>query len=472
MEGKSALLTGSQLAEIALGSLPFSPLEGQAMAIYKMAEYVVAGMWRDVFVLNGYAGTGKTSVIAALIKALSHCKIKSVVLAPTGRAAKVAGGMSQKAASTIHRRIYHVETTSTGMTVKLSANRDQNTVFIVDEASLITDNSRGSLLRDLIRYVYSGQGCKMILVGDTAQLPPVGQSDSPAMNLERLRQLGLAPFHHTLDMPVRQAAESGILFNATIVRHILERLLTGETSGIVEGQLPLELTGFPDIRAVSSVDLADELSSSWSTVGPEETLIVTRSNGRANRFNQAIRNTVMYAEEPLQQGDRLVIAKNDYYWGRHNKMKTFLANGETVKVNWVGRPEKMFGRWFVDTELELSDGLQLSAKVMLRSLMAEGPAIPRAEMEQFFQHVINEEEGEGPTEKIMAAMENPYYNALQAKYAYCVTCHKAQGGQWRHVYIDMGGIPSDAMGTDFYRWLYTALTRATEKVFLLGVREC
>lgn len=471
MEGNSALLTGSQLAGIAIGALPFSPLEGQAMAIYKMADYVTSGMWRDIFVLNGYAGTGKTSVIAALIKALSHFKIKSVVLAPTGRAAKVAGAMAQKPASTIHRRIYHMETSNGQMRVRLSANRDQNTVFIVDEASLITDSSRVSLLRDLIRFVYSGQGCRMILVGDTAQLPPVGQSDSPAMNLERLRQLGLAPFPHTLDVPVRQAAESGILYNATIVRQLLERLQNGETTGIGVGQLPLKLEGFPDIRAVSSIDLADELSSSWSTVGPEETLIVTRSNGRANRFNQAIRNMVMYAEEPLQQGDRLVIAKNDYYWGRKNRMKTFLANGETVTVKWVGRPEKMFGRWFVDTELALADGQEMSAKIMLRSLMAEGPAIPRAEMEQLLQIVINEEEGIGPTEKIMAAMENPYYNAIQAKYAYCVTCHKAQGGQWRHVYIDMGSIPAEAMGIDFYRWLYTALTRATEKVFILGVRE-
>ncbi|MDE6510952.1 MAG: AAA family ATPase, partial [Muribaculaceae bacterium] len=358
------MLTGSQLAEMAMAALPFSPLEGQALAIYKMAEYVVAGMWRDVFVLNGYAGTGKTSVIAALIKALAHCRIKTVVLAPTGRAAKVAGGMAGKAASTIHRRIYHVETANGQMNVRLSANRDQNTVFIVDEASLITDSSRGSLLRDLIKYVYSGQGCRMILVGDTAQLPPVGQSDSPAMNLERLKQLGLAPFPHTLDVPVRQAAESGILYNATIVRQILERLQNGLPSGIGDAQLPLKLEGFADIKGVSSMDLADELSTSWSTVGPEETLIVTRSNGRANRFNQSIRNMVMYAEEPLQQGDRLVIAKNDYYWGRQNKMKTFLANGETVTVRWVGRPEKVYGRWFADTELELAAGQTMSAKVM------------------------------------------------------------------------------------------------------------
>lgn len=470
MEQSSPLLTGAYLAQLAVASLPFRPLQGQGEAIYKMAEYVVSGMWRDVFVLNGYAGTGKTSVVAALIRAMRHLKMKTVLLAPTGRAAKVAAAMADGHSSTIHRRIYHTESGEPGAPVRLSPNRDQNTVFIVDEASLITDNPRGSLLRDLVRHVYSGQGCRLILVGDTAQLPPVGQSDSPAMNLERLKEIGLAPFTHTLDVPVRQAEESGILFNATIVRQILFRLLRGEESGVPPGQLPLSLDGFPDIRAVSSADLADELSTSWSTVGPEETLIITRSNGRANRFNQAIRNQVMYAEGPLQQGDRLVVSKNDYYWGKVNKLKTFLANGETVTVKWVGRPEKAYGRWFVDTELELpADGTSLSAKLMLRSLMAEGPSIPRDEMQRFFEVVLSGQEGAGTTEKIMAAMENPYYNALQAKYAYCVTCHKAQGGQWKHVYIDMGGIPEDAMGSDFYRWLYTALTRASEKVFLLGV---
>lgn len=471
MDNSGPLLSGAQLASAAMAALPFSPLEGQAAALYKMAHYIIDGLWRDVFVLNGYAGTGKTSVVAALIRALSGFKIKSVVLAPTGRAAKVAGNMAGRQASTIHRRIYHPETTTGGEThIRLSGNRDQNTVFIVDEASLITDSERGSLLRDLIKYVYSGQGCKMILVGDTAQLPPVGQTDSPAMNPDRLRQLGLAPFAHTLDVPVRQAAESGILYNATLVRGYLSRLLNCETTGLAPGELPLKLNNFPDIRSVSSYDLADELSTSWSSVGIEETLIVTRSNGRANRFNQAIRNMVMYAEEPLQQGDRLVVAKNDYYWGRINKLKTFLANGETVCVKWVGKPEKAFGRWFVDTELTLTDGTELAAKIMLKSLMAEGPAIARQEMDRFLELVITGSEGQGPTEKVMAALESPYYNALQVKYAYCVTCHKAQGGQWKHVYIDMGGIPADAMGTDFYRWLYTAITRATEKVYILGTR--
>lgn len=471
MDDNSALLTGTQLGRMAIDALPFPPLEGQAIAIYKMAEFIISGLWRDVFVLNGYAGTGKTSVVGALIKALGRCRIKTVVLAPTGRAAKISGAMAGQQASTIHRRIYHAEISGSNTTIKLSGNQSQNTIFIIDEASMITDGKNGSLLQDLVKYVYSGQGCKMILVGDMAQLPPVGQSDSPAMNLERLRQIGLAPFSHTLSIPVRQAAESGILFNATVVRQMLDRLLAGEALNMQTGQLPLKLSGFPDIKAVGSMDLADELSTSWSTVGVEDTLIITRSNLRANRFNRAIRNMVMYAEEPLQQGDRLIIAKNDYYWGRVNKMKTFLANGETVTVKWVGKPEKAYGRWFVDTELTLADGSSMSAKIMLKSLMTEGPAIPRLEMQHFFEIVLSAEEGAGPTEKIMGAMENPYYNALQVKYAYCVTCHKAQGGQWRHVYIDMGGIPADAMGIDFMRWLYTAITRSSEKVFILGTRN-
>ena len=222
------------------------------------------------------------------------------------------------------------------------------------------------------------------------------------------------------------------------------------------------------MTVVSSSERADFLSDSWSQVGQEETLIVTRSNKRANNFNRAIRNMVMYAEEPLQQGDRIVISKNDYYWSRVNKLSNFIANGETALVTWVGKTEKAYGRWYVDVELELPDvDTPVAAKIMLRSLVAEGPSVPREEMERLYNRVMAEYEGE-ISHKIKGALEDPYYNALQAKYAYCITCHKAQGGQWRHVYIDMGMIAPDAIGADFYRWLYTALTRATERVFLIN----
>ncbi len=447
-----------------LSNLPFTPNQGQLELIHALAAFVSSRGPRDVFVLNGYAGTGKTSVVGALVKAMRQLNKPVIILAPTGRAAKVAASLSDDRASTIHKRIFRGNSTDPSNTsFFLAENRDANSTFIIDEASLITDapDFNASLLLQLTRHVYSAPGCGMILVGDLAQLPPVGQSDSPAMNPERLRAIGLNPITYTLSLPVRQASDSGILYNATIVRQFLFSDLSPE-------KFRLKTAGFPDISVVSSQELADTLSDSWGLVGKEETLIVTRSNKRANNFNQAIRNLVMYAEEPLQQGDRIVIAKNDYYWSRVNKLKNFIANGETAEVTWVGKTEKAYGRWFVETELQLPDVEQpVAAKIMLRSLVTEGPNIPRLEMEKFYNRVIAEYEG-SITQKMKGAMEDPFYNALQVKYAYCITCHKAQGGQWKHVYIDMGTIAPDAIGPDFYRWLYTAITRATERVFLIN----
>ena len=323
------------------------------------------------------------------------------------------------------------------------------------------DSSGRSLLFHLARYVYSCPGCRMILVGDEAQLPPVGQTSSMAMNFERLRQMGLNPTGHSLDMPVRQAAMSGIIHNATYMRQKLFYPVSDAPDAIFVKE-------FPDVVAISSEDLAESLATSHALVGEDETLIITRSNKRANNFNRAIRNIVMYAEEPLERGDRVVISKNDYYWGKQNNLDGFIANGETAEVTWVGKTEKAYGRYFTDVELRfVSDGRIVGAKAMLRSLVCEGPSIPRAEMERFYARVMEAYEGE-LSKKIKGALEDPFYNALQMKYAYCVTCHKAQGGQWKHVYIDMGGIAPDAMTEDFYRWLYTAVTRATEKVFFIN----
>ncbi|MDE7159866.1 MAG: AAA family ATPase [Muribaculaceae bacterium] len=478
--------------------LPFAPLpiqEGLIMALGCFAEDADP---RGVFILNGYAGTGKTSIVGAFVKALESLGRKTVVLAPTGRAAKVAGGMSGGKSSTIHRRIYHPQAGAApgSETICLSPNRDKDTLFIVDEASLVTGGSGRGLLENLVRHVYSAPGCRMLLVGDTAQLPPVGQEDSPAMKEETLRRLGLAPVTYTLDIPVRQEGGSGILYNATTVRHALFKAmekpaasplpsiftsgvfvnapvlpkLPGLTAqGVAKPEVPpLKVSGFDDIRAVNGYELPDRLSTSWSEVGPEETIIITRSNKRANDYNMAIRNQVMYAEEPLQQGDRIVIAKNDYYWSAANKLRTFIANGDVARVEWVGRVEKMYGRYFVDVELRLiQGGERVSAKLMLRSLTTEGPSIPKAEMDRFFTHVMAEQGG-GEHERIMAASQDPYYNALQAKYAYCVTCHKAQGGQWRHVYIDMAGLRKENLDISYLRWLYTALTRGVERVWLIN----
>ena len=445
--------------------LDYEPLRGQILLVNALAAFTANRGPRDIFVINGYAGTGKTSVVGAYVQALQESGINVVVLAPTGRAAKVASQFAHIPASTIHKRIYRADTNAPGARYFQMPNLDKNTIFIADEASLITDNHNESLLTNLVRHVYTGENCNLILVGDTAQLPPVGQAESPAMNKQRLIQMGLNPFLFNLDQPVRQRKNSGILKVANDIRLAGEFLEEGGASK----PPTLKISKFDDIGAISSSELMDELSTSWNEVGIEETLIITRSNKRANGYNQAIRNQVMFAESPLESGDRLVISKNDYFWSKQNKLPQFLANGETAIVEWLGKTEKMYGRYFTEAELLLpSDGSRFTAKIHLRSLISDGPAIPEEEMRRLYNRVLAEQEGDSVSAKIKAASADPWYNSLQAKYGYCVTCHKAQGGQWKHVYIDMAGIDTENLTTDFYRWLYTALTRATEKVFLIN----
>lgn len=456
-------INAPQLADDIISQLPFTPNELQLKLIAAISDFMASSDTRGIFLLNGYAGSGKTSIMGALIKALKNLKIKTATLAPTGRAAKVAANFSAGKSSTIHRRIFRPESDAPGSGYIPAPNNSRDTLFIVDEASLIQDSpSKGnSLLWQLLRYVYSAPGNKAIFVGDVAQLPPIGMEGAPAMNIERLSQIGLTPTSFTLDLPMRQAESGGILHNATNVRQLIFAPIAGMQAEIVT-------RGYEDVQVISSMELADCLSDSWAQVGVENSIIITRSNSRANRYNMAIRNMVMMAEEPLQQGDRLVIAKNDYFWSKINKLDTFIANGDMAEVKWVGKTEKMYGRFFTEVELQLQTSpTPISAKIMLRSLMCDGPAIPRAEMDKFYTHVLAEYEGE-LSEKIKGTMEDEYYNALQAKYGYCITCHKAQGGQWKHVYIDMSGIDPAALDETFYRWLYTAITRATEKVFFIN----
>lgn len=455
------------MVEKIFDKLDYEPLRGQILLVNALAAFTENRSPRDVFVLNGYAGTGKTSIIGAYVKVLREMNRNVVVLAPTGRAAKVASTFAGSPASTIHKRIFRADSVAPGGRYFPIPNLDKDTVFIADEASLITDNpyTGESLLRSLINHVYSGERCNLILVGDTAQLPPVGQSESPAMNPDRLRVIGLEPFTFTLDQPVRQRHESGILKIADHIRKC------GQDCPADKPADPptLKISGFDDIKAISSADLIDELTTSWNEVGIEETLIITRSNKRANLINQSIRNQVMMAETPLERGDRLVISKNDYFWSKQNKLPQFLANGETVIVDWVGKTEKMYGRYFTDVDLTLpSTGEQLSAKVHLRSLVAEGPSLPDEEMHRLYNRILADMEGDSLSEKIKKTAADPWFNSLQAKYGYCVTCHKAQGGQWKHIYIDLSNIDTSTLTRDFFRWLYTALTRATEKVYLVN----
>ena len=447
-----------------LGHLPFVPNTEQLGLIHSLAFFLDQRGPGDVFVLNGYAGTGKTSIMGALVKTLKEIKRKIIVMAPTGRAAKVASNLSSNGASTIHKKLFRGNSLDpNNSTFFLAQNTENDTLFIVDEASLITDGNslNNSLLQQLVRYVYSGIGCSMILIGDSAQLPPVGQQSSHAMEEHRLRQLGLNPILYTLQEPARQAAESGILYNATNIRKFL-------LGNISIAKFSIYNKGFDDIRLVDPAEMLDELSSSWAKVGKEETIVITRSNYRANMINNTIRRYLLDAEGPLMKGERLVISKNDYFWSKINKLKSFLANGEIVEIIGLGSKTKKYGRWFAETELQIPGQEEtFKAQIMLRSLVAEGPQIPREEMERFYNRVLASSEGE-LSFKIKAALEDPYYNSLQVKYGYCLTCHKAQGGQWKHVYIDLGGLKSDFSESDFFRWLYTAVTRASERLYFIN----
>lgn len=454
----------STTRSLILYHLPFVPNTEQMALVHTLAYFLDQRSSNEVFVLNGYAGTGKTSIMGALVKALADLKKKTVVLAPTGRAAKVAANLAFGKASTIHKRLFRGNSADPyNSNFFLSQNPDSDTVFIIDEASLITDGNsfNNSLLAQLIRYVYSGAGCSMILVGDSAQLPPVGQTASHAMEPERLKQLGLNPIYFNLKQAARQAQDSGILYNATIVRQFLLEEKPIESFYLSQKK-------FTDVRMVEPGEFLDELSSSWAKVGKDDSVVITRSNFRSNMINNTIRRHLLDAESPLMAGERIVISKNDYYWSKENKLKNFLANGEIIEILRVGAKTKKYGRWFAEIEFQVP-GINevISAQIMLRSLVADGPQIPREEMERFFNRVLAAAEGETSV-KIKAALEDPFYNALQVKYGYCLTCHKAQGGQWKHVFIDLGGLPPDFSQSDFYRWLYTAITRASQRIYFVN----
>lgn len=447
--------------------LPFVPLPEQTSVIENLCDFITNRNAKDIFLLKGFAGTGKTSLTGAFVRALKKHEINCVLLAPTGRAAKVFSNFAGSQASTIHKRIYRGNGDDFS-SYFLAQNKDKDTIFIVDEASMIGDeNDSYSLLDSLIHHVYSSQGCSMIIIGDTAQLPPVGQTDSPAMNEDRLRQAGLQPITAVLSKPVRQAATSGILHNATRIRLLLEKGYD---------KLPsLRTSPFSDIEPLSSEFFLETLSDSYSRVGLDETIVITRSNRMATEINRAIRARIMYAETELQRDDRLVISKNNYYWNKENKEPGFIANGEIATVDWFGNTEKKYGYNFTEAELHFNGKeAPITAKIFLDNLLSDKPALTIAEQKDLLRHIMQTDYPDSTTNADTMSAElrtinsNPYYNALQVKYAYALTCHKAQGGQWKHVYIDVSYINPELNLTDFFRWLYTAITRATEKVYLIN----
>ena len=465
----------------------FPPTPEQAQALDVFVQFMTDSNPHAVMILRGSAGTGKTSLSGAIVRTLRAVRQKVMLLAPTGRAAKVFSLNSGMPAYTIHRRIYR-EKAFAGVDGQFNLNDNlyTDTLFMVDEASMIanlglggTTFGSGCLLDDLVHFVYQGHNDRLLLIGDKAQLPPVGEEESPALSAAMLQGYGLSVYECDLNEVVRQSQQSGILFNATRIRQMI-------THDDIT-QLPkIRFSGFSDIREMPGAELIEALGDSYHHVGLDDTIVVTRSNKRANIFNQGIRNMVLDREEELESGDMLMIVKNNYYWMEEerkkikeseerrvqsNEIPAFLANGDRAKVIKVSRRIDLYGFHFATLLLKFPDydNYELEATVLLDTLTSEAPALTHDQQEQLF-HKIEEDYQDIPlkADRMKAIRQDPYFNALQVKFAYAVTCHKAQGGQWSHVYVDQGYMTDEMLTPDYIHWLYTAFTRATEMLYLVN----
>ncbi len=471
-------MIGDELTYRIHSALGMPPTEEQARAIGVFSRFMTDRGDRVAMIMRGSAGTGKTTLAGAMVRALAGLGLKMVLMAPTGRAAKVFSLNAGHQAFTIHRRIYRQRTAGDLSAFNVGVNLSADTLFIVDEASMVANGGAastvfgsGRLLDDMIEYVYSGRNCRMMLIGDSAQLPPVGEEESPALQADVLRCYGLDVYETDLTEVLRQAGESGILYNATVIRSMITR---DELT-----RLPLiRLHGFADIHVVPGDELIESLATSYSSVGQDETMVITRSNKRANIYNRGIRAMVLGREEELSTGDMLMIVKNKYlnlnedssFFTLHSSFN-YIANGDRARVYRVRNVHEMHGFRFAEVTLQFPDydDYELTDTVILDTLASEAPALTREQSEHLYAAVA-EDYADIPrkADRLKAMKEDRYYNALQIKYAYAVTCHKAQGGQWAHIYLDQGYMTDDMLTPDYIHWLYTAFTRATEKLFLVN----
>ena len=469
-------------------NFPYQPTPEQEIAVKSLSEFLLSPRSEVVFMLRGYAGTGKTSLVGALVRTLDKLQQKSVLLAPTGRAAKVFSAYAGHPAFTIHKKIYRQQSFSNELSnFSVNDNLTTHTLYIVDEASMIsnlglggTTFGSGCLLDDLVHFVYQGHNDRLMLIGDKAQLPPIGEEESPALHAAMLEGYGLSVYECDLNEVLRQSEQSGILYNATMIRQMI-------THDDIT-QLPkIHFSGFQDIQLMPGAELIEALADSYHHVGLDDTIVVTRSNKRANIFNQGIRNMVLDRDEELSQGDILMIVKNNYYWMEEERKKVseerrvkseelpaFLANGDRAKVLRVRRRIDLYGFRFATLLLQFPDydNYELEATVLLDTLTSEAPALTHEQQEQLFRQ-IEEDYQDIPlkADRMKAIRQDRFFNALQVKFAYAVTCHKAQGGQWAHVYVDQGYMTDDMLTPDYIHWLYTAFTRATEKLYLVNWPE-
>ena len=463
------------ISNLIVSEIKFEPTDCQLEMAHKLADFITFENSDVVFLLKGFAGTGKTTALSALVRVLDTLKMKTVLLAPTGRASKVLSKYSGKPATTIHKKIYRQQRSNDGYgKFSLDRNLHTNTIFIIDEASMISNLPQennifgsGNLLADVVEYVMTGENCRLVLSGDTAQLPPVGFSLSPALEEEELKYFDLEVFKCELTQVVRQAQKSGILENATVIRNLLQ-------SDHPEGYWKIKLSGFNDIKRIGGADLIEEISNCYHQFGIDETIVVTRSNKRANKFNEGIRRAVLYREEQLSNGDLVMNVKNNYHWAKQSEELGFIANGDIAEVLKVRKYEEKYGFHFVNVTLKFIDykDVEIDCKIILDTLTLEAASLTQADQKKLFEEIaLDYPEIRSKRALWEKIRENEYFNALQVKFAYALTCHKAQGGQWKAVYIDHGYLTEEMIDHEYLRWIYTAFTRPTEKLYLVNFNK-
>lgn len=464
--------------KILLDSFPFEITSGQRTLFIKLSEFILNKNSDQIFVLKGYAGTGKTTIVRSLVKCMPAVNGKTVLLAPTGRAAKVLSNYTGKQALTIHKKIYYRKPESSeGLAFTLQQNLHTDTIFIVDEASMISNSGGlnnngmfggGSLLDDLISYVFNGNNCKLLFIGDTAQLPPVGLDVSPALDIDFLK----ASYSFQLDWfelteVVRQAGDSGILTNATEIRNQIKNKTGNKPHFLLEG--------FKDVIRLGGDELEDALNSAYSKYGAEESMVICRSNKRANIFNQQIRTRIRWQENELSAGDLMMVVKNNYFWLPEESKAGFIANGDIIQLTSIGRIQEIHGFRFADVRMRMidyPDEPELETRLLLDTIMSDAPALSQEENKRLYESVSADYADIADRRlRLKKVKEDGFFNALQVKFAYAITCHKAQGGQWPCVFVEQGYLTDEMINTEYLRWLYTAVSRASEKLYLVNFNK-
>ena len=469
-------MTASEFYSLIKQQFPFQPTLPQNIVLQQLAEFIFSKDPNALYLLKGYAGTGKTTIVGAIVTNLWKAKKSAVLMAPTGRAAKVISNYSKKEAFTIHKKIYFPKKEKNGgVKFVLQPNKHKNTIFIVDEASMIPDTpgdsklfENGSLLDDLMQYVYSGHQCKLLLIGDTAQLPPVKLDISPALDENRIAlNYNKEVTRMELDEVVRQEQDSGILANATVLREALSRT--------IHDSFKFDLADFKDIiRLIDGYEIMDAINDAYSELGKEETAIIVRSNKRANLYNQQIRNRILFNENELTAGDYLMVVKNNYFWIKPTTEAGFIANGDIVEVLEIFSIQELYGFRFAEVKIRMVDYPKMrpfETVLLLDTIDAETPSLPYEESNRLYQEVMKDFENEtSKYKKFLKVKANKHFNALQVKFSYAITCHKSQGGQWQTVFVEQPYLPN-GIDKDYLRWLYTAVTRAKEKLYLIGFKD-